>query len=215
MDEDAQTLLHVGCGAFSPVKLPAAFRAPYWREIRLDIDPGVAPDIVASITDMAPLQDGVMDAVFSAHNLEHLYPHEVPLALREFRRVLKPTGFALITLPDLHSIAERIAAGGLTDPAYVSTMGPITPLDMLYGFGPALRDGNHFMAHRTGFTGVSLMRGLAEAGFGYSVVQRHPTAYSLWAIGFSAVPTPDALAAAQEKLLPLHRMAAANRALAA
>ena len=42
-----------------------------------------------------------VDAVFSSHNIEHLYPHEVPLALKEFMRVLKPDGFVLMTCPDL------------------------------------------------------------------------------------------------------------------
>jgi predicted SAM-dependent methyltransferase len=35
-----------------------------------------------------------VDAIFSSHNIEHLYPHEVPVALAEFIRVLKPGLFA-------------------------------------------------------------------------------------------------------------------------
>ena len=46
-------VLHVGCGAPHPDKLPEAFfPRDAWAEVRLDIDPDVAPDIVASITDM-------------------------------------------------------------------------------------------------------------------------------------------------------------------
>ena len=37
------------------------------------------------------------DAVFSSHNLEHLYPHQVKEALAEFYRVLKPEGMIVIS----------------------------------------------------------------------------------------------------------------------
>lgn len=67
-----------------------------WRELRLDIEPATHPDIVADMTDMTPLASASVDAIFSCHNLEHLAPHEVPLALAEFHRVLRDDGFAII-----------------------------------------------------------------------------------------------------------------------
>jgi SAM-dependent methyltransferase len=205
MSGEPKTILHVGCGAYAPGKLHAAFREPAWREIRLDIDPAVQPDVVASITDMSPVESASVDAIYSAHNLEHLYPHEVPLALREFRRVLKPCGVALITLPDLQSIAQRIVEADALEPAYLSQLGPITPLDMLYGFLPALAGGNLYMAHHTAFTGRTLLAHLADAGFAYSVAQRHVSAYSLWAIGFAEMPDEAAIGEAKERMLPLDK----------
>ncbi len=201
---EARRVLHVGCGAAAPEKLHPAFRGAAWHEVRLDIDADVSPDIVGSITDMAQIEAASFDAVFSSHNLEHLYPHEVPIALREFRRVLKPSGFALITLPDMQGVAELVAKGGLTQTAYVSPMGPITPLDMIYGFRPALANNNLFMAHHTGFTGQSLLAELGQAGFAYATVQRHSAALCLWAIGFAEVPDEGALLAAQRRMFPLH-----------
>jgi len=126
-------------------------------------------------------------------------------ALREFRRVLKPAGLALITLPDLQSIAHRIVEADALEPAYVSQLGPITPLDMLYGFLPALAGGNLYMAHHTAFTGRTLLAHLAQAGFAYSVAQRHVSAYSLWAIGFAVMPDEAAIQAAKEQMLPLDK----------
>ena len=208
-----KSVLHVGCGGDAPGKLHAAFGGADWTEIRLDIDPDVRPDIVASMTDMAPVADASVDAVFSSHNLEHLYPHEVPVALREFRRVLAPGGLALITMPDMEAIAGSIARTGLTEAAYMSPLGPITPMDMLYGFGPALARGNHFMAHRGGFTGRSLMASLSQAGFVYSVVQRNPPAFALWAIAFAQQPEDSVAEAAKQAMLPLH-IAARARELA-
>ena len=176
-------VLHVGCGAPNPAKLPEAFFPPgAWSEVRLDIDPGVAPDIVASITEMSMVADASVDAVWSAHNLEHLASHEVPVALAEFHRVLKPGGFVLVTMPDLQQVAELVAQGKLEDPAYLSAMGPIAPLDMLYGFRPALAQGNAFMGHRTGFTAGTLATHLKTAGFQTVRVQRDGH-FALWGSG--------------------------------
>ncbi|MFM7393240.1 MAG: class I SAM-dependent methyltransferase [Cyanobium sp.] len=82
------TLLHVGCGSKHIDRTP--FAGSQWQEVRFDINPDVTPDLVGSLTDMGAVADGSMDAVFSTHNLEHPYAHEVPRALAEFRRVLRP-----------------------------------------------------------------------------------------------------------------------------
>ncbi len=177
----AREVLHVGCGHADPMKLPAAFFTPgEWRETRLDIDPSVAPDIVSSITDMSAVATMSYDAVWSSHNIEHLARHEVPVALAEFHRVLRPGGFALIATPDLRQAAALIAEGRLEEPAYVSPAGPIAPIDILYGFGAAIAQGNAFMSHRTGFTAQSLKRVLTEAGFA-SVEVVPDGHFALWA----------------------------------
>ena len=187
-------LLHVGCGPANPARLPAPF-ATGWREIRLDIDPAVAPDIVASLTSLAGVDDAAIDAVYSSHNLEHLHPFEVPLALAEFMRVLKPDGYALITLPDLRAIARQIANDQLEEPLYQSAAGPISALDVLFGHQASLARGNAFMAHRTGFTARSLGRHLIAAGF--SEVRVHEGRnWDLWAIA----TMPDTPAAVFDEL---------------
>ena len=73
-------LLHVGCGRKSALGQPL-FPAAHWQETTLDIVPGLRPDIVASMTDMPMVPDDRFDAVFSSHNLEHLFPHELKKAL--------------------------------------------------------------------------------------------------------------------------------------
>jgi tetratricopeptide (TPR) repeat protein len=112
------TVLHVGCGRYSPTSLHLAFRTPDWQEVRFDIDPDVQPDIVGTLTDMKAVDSASVNAIWSSHNIEHLYPHEVPIALGECFRALKPGGLALITLPDIQKVAEYVAAGQLEIPLY-------------------------------------------------------------------------------------------------
>ncbi len=178
--ETRKRVLHVGCGPLAAQKLHESFRGDDWDEVRLDINPGAHPDIVASITDMSEVATGSFDALYSSHNLEHLAPHELPAALKEFYRVLKPRGYALITLPDLQQIAEYIAAGRAEETVFMTNKGPITPLDMLYGFRPLLA-ANPFMAHRFGYTAATLETALREAGFLHVLVERDGEC-NLWAV---------------------------------
>ncbi len=132
---------------------------------------------------MSPVADNAIDAVWSSHNLEHLQRHEVPLALREFIRVLKPHGLLLLTLPDLQQVARLVVEDELEDEAYFSPSGPITPLDMIFGHTASLARGNPYMAHRTGFTARTLQKVLSEAGF-VEISLRAGTSFDLWATAY-------------------------------
>ena len=179
--------LHVGCGPKRKDKTTRGFNTPDWHELRLDIDESVSPDIVGTMTDMSAVADASVDAIFSSHNIEHLYPHEVPVALAEFKRVLKEDGFAVITCPDLQSVCALIAEDKLTEPAYTSPAGPITPLDILYGHRPPMAQGNLYMAHRCGFTQKVFAGTLQAAGFAAVASMRrgHPY-YDLYAVATKA-----------------------------
>jgi predicted SAM-dependent methyltransferase len=188
-----KTFLHVGCGPKHKDRTTRGFNTNHWKELRFDIDESVQPDLVGTMTDMSSVASGSVDAVFSSHNIEHLYPHDVPVALAEFLRVLKPDGFAVITCPDLQSVCALIAEDKLTEPAYTSPAGPIAPLDILYGHRPAMARGNLYMAHRCGFTQKVLTGTLQAAGFATVAAKRrgHPY-YDLWALGTaSALPEPE------------------------
>jgi SAM-dependent methyltransferase len=176
-----KTFLHVGCGHGRKNMTTATFAGAAWRELRLDIDEAVGPDIVGSMTNMNAVPSGSVDAIFSSHNIEHLYPHEVPLALAEFLRVLAPDGFAVIACPDLQAVAELVVADKLADEAYISPAGPIAALDMIYGHRPQLAAGNLFMAHHCGFTQKILTGTLVRSGFKSAACRRTP-GFNLWAV---------------------------------
>lgn len=193
-------VLHVGCGSSRIAERHPHFQPKDWEEVRLDIDAGVRPDIVADITDMKMVESGSFDALYSSHNLEHLYPHQVPLALGEFRRVLRPEGYALIILPDLRTVAKHIAEDKLEDVLYQSPAGPVAPLDVLYGFRPSLAQGSLYMAHKTGFTAKTLAAALGRSGFATvscaSVAQR----YEVWGLGFVRQRSKEERERAQREL---------------
>jgi tetratricopeptide (TPR) repeat protein len=199
---DMAKVLHIGCSSYGREELPPVFGHAGWQNIRLDIDPAVHPDFVASPTDMHVVADGLVDAVYASHALRQLYPHEVPPALQEMHRVLKPTGFAFIWLPDLQEVARHVAEGNLEDPLYMSSMGPIAPLDILYGHRPELASGKAFAAPRTGFTSATLAAALFNAGFAAVMVQREASACRLTAIAFRSRPDEQQLTRAQAQLLP-------------
>ena len=149
------SFLHVGCGPQNQSSIKGFDKAD-WREVRFDIDPNVQPDIQGTLTDMGQVPSESMQAIFSSHNIEHIYPHEVNVALKEFLRVLTPDGFVVLTCPDLQSVCEAVANNKLLEPLYVSPAGPISPIAILYGHRGFIAQGNHFMAHRCGFTSSSL-----------------------------------------------------------
>jgi predicted SAM-dependent methyltransferase len=187
-----KTFLHVGCGGKRKKQTTAGFNSPEWRELRLDIDANAQPDIVGSMLDMTGVSDASIDALYSSHNIEHLYPHEVPIALAEFKRVLKPAGVVVITCPDLEAVCQLIAEDKLTEPAYTSPAGPITPLDILYGLRTALAAGNHYMAHRCGFTQKVLTHTLHLAGFAKVATKRRGhDKYDIWALASKSDRTDE------------------------
>ena len=202
------TFLHVGCGRKRKAQTTKGFDTPHWEEVRLDINPAVKPDILGTMTDMAAVADATFHAVFSSHNIEHLYPFEVPVALAEFKRVLLPDGFAVITCPDLQSVAALVAEDRLTEPAYVSPAGPIAPLDILFGHRVDLAKGNLYMAHRTGFTRRTLEAALREAGFASVGMLRRRRALDLWALATKARVAADPLRALIQAHFPLNAAAA-------
>lgn len=162
-----KTLLHVGCGN-RPIgsDLPDIDFKTDWREIRVDIDPGVKPHVVDDIASLSKIPDGSAQMVFSKHNIEHLDTHQVPGCLRSFCRVLDDSGFALIRTPDLGRICELVIEHGPETPLRSVNRGkPLKALDMLFGASWEIESGNSFMAHRTAFTQQSLYEQLRAAGF--------------------------------------------------
>jgi predicted SAM-dependent methyltransferase len=201
--EGERVLLHVGCGHASIENIPlAGFRESVWQEIRFDADQSVLPDIVGTMADMSAVSDVFADAIYSSHGIEHLYWHDVPLALAEFYRTLKADGFAVITCPDVQAAAQMIAEDRMFDTAYLSAAGPITPFDILYSYRPFVEANPEWMSHHCGFTLTTLMAVLRDAGFAVTHGLRRASGFDLWVLASKSPRSAAEMAALAKDYLP-------------
>lgn len=138
--------------------------------------------VVGDVAHLEFIRDGSADAIWSSHMLEHLFEHDCRRALKDFVRVLKPSGYVLIHTPDLQKVAHAIVDRGLDQPLYDSPAGTVYPLDTIFGMRSSIERGNGFMAHRTGFSLERLGTMLLDAGFREARVW-DGSMYDLWAVG--------------------------------
>ena len=165
---DRGSLLHVGCGGD-----PLPDWLEEYKETRLDIDESHCPDVVSSMTDMGDV--GTFDAVYCSHALEHLFPYEVEIALKEFKRVLRDGGVAIVFVPDLEDVRPT------EEVLFVSPSGGITGMDLIYGLRKAFKE-NPYMLHKTGFTQSTLAKEFENVGF-RKIETRRLEPYNLLCLG--------------------------------
>jgi SAM-dependent methyltransferase len=192
-DKRPKMLVNLGAGEKGAAWLPAMFAD--WREVRVDVDATMAPDILADMTDLSAIESGTADAVWVSHGIEHLYLFEVSKAIAEIYRILADDGFFCVIVPDLQIIAEYIASDRLHEVVYQSPAGPVIAHDMLFGFGPYLAQGRSSMAHKCGFTPTLLLQKLQEAPFAEIVLQRRAS-QELAAVASKRAPADEAERAA-------------------
>ena len=133
--------LHLGCG----------------RNIRdgyLNIDQYLmAPGIINMDIFNIPIENNFVDEIFTEHMLEHLSKFEVPQALKEWARVLKPDGRLVMNLPNLEWCLKQ----WLSKPEEVRWGWQLDTI-----FGLQTHPGEF---HKTGFTKPHLQKLLTHAGF--------------------------------------------------
>ena len=182
-------VLNVG-GQSHGIPLPAPYAT--FEQVLLDLDPTVGADIVLDVRELTSLAPQQFDAVYCSHNLEHVRQHEVPVVLAGFRHVLKPGGLAHIIVPDLQELMLACVQQGidLDGLLYESPMGPITPLDVLYGHGGLIaQSGQDFYAHRTGFSRRTLANVVEASGLGPMFCQQGNLELNM--ITFNGDPDPE------------------------
>lgn len=107
-------------------------------------------DIKASMFDMHMIASDSIEAIWCSHALEHLAFSEVPRALAEFARVLRPGARAMIQVPNFDYVAKYWF------------IGPDRPWAEKMVFGQQLHEGEF---HKSAFTHGTLRADLEGAGF--------------------------------------------------
>ncbi|WP_088892090.1 glycosyltransferase [Leptolyngbya ohadii] len=139
--------LHLGCGR----KV---------KEGYLNIDAHVsAPGILRMDIFNLDFPEASVDEIFTEHMLEHLSKFEVPVALQEWARVLKPNGKLMMNLPNLEWCLREWLAKPESD-----RWG--WQLDTIFGL--QTHPGEF---HKTGFTKPRLIHLLREAGFNHITIE--------------------------------------------
>ena len=133
---------------------------------------------------MSQVASGSVDAIYSSHNIEHVYPHEVPIVLNEFFRVLSDDGIVVVICPDLQSVSESVVNDKLCDPLYISPEGPISPIDYIYGNREVIKKGNEYMVRKCGFTYSVLDNFFSDAGFQIRYGGRRKEQWDLFMVAF-------------------------------
>ena len=167
--------------------------------------PGV--DVVADISEPLPFEDRSAELIYAVHILEHFPTDQVPVLLRDWRRVLRDGGQLLIAVPDLDVVARMLVErSGWFTPPHSPWIG------LIYG---GQKDAYDF--HKTGFNAPWLAYLLAEAGFG--TVRREERFVDIGLIDGSVSPLPFGVnvslnmrAIAGEGTLPALRRTSLERA---
>lgn len=173
--------LHAG-PADSARLMHEQFTREAWQAVWVSANPAFKPDIVSALTKLDKIASGSVDAAWSPHTLKHLYSHEVPVVLKECYRVLKPDGFFGMFTPDLDVVCDAISRKGIEKTVYSTKAGPVTGLDVLYGYGEHLKKGSLDALPKTGFTGGYLGQILRDNGF--RDITLNFKQHNIWAVGY-------------------------------
>ncbi len=121
----------------------------------LNIQPGPGVDYVGPCHDLSRFASGSIAEVYASHVLEHLgYQRELPQALREIHRVLRPEGLLHMSVPDLEVLCQMFAHPQL------GTQQRFDLMRIMFG---GQMDEHDF--HRVGLTWDFCCHFLKEAGF--------------------------------------------------
>jgi len=75
----------------------------------LDINPGPHVDHVGNAIDLSRFEDGTFSELYASHVLEHFdYRDSLMAALREWLRVLAPSGVLRLSVPDIDILAHLL-----------------------------------------------------------------------------------------------------------
>lgn len=151
--------LHLGCG---PNILDG------WINVEGEYCRGQENIVIHNIDEQYPLYSDTVDEILSVHVIEHIMPDKVPYMLKEWHRVLKPTGHVAIEWPDLLKMAQFITAN--PESLYTDNK-KIAKRSVAGIFGNIGRYKDVAMLHKWGYSADSMIHVLLANGFSRAEVQ--------------------------------------------
>lgn len=139
-----EKLIALNCGSGQ-----RPFSAPFQN---IDINSRWKPDIVADCSSLPMFADNSVDLIVSHQNVEHVGCGESAPMLKEWRRILKPGGSLIISVPHMQALAQAWLNGKLTTQVYMTAV---------YG---AFMD-HEADRHRWGYDESSLRKFMRSCGF--------------------------------------------------
>jgi SAM-dependent methyltransferase len=134
----------------TPLRLDIGGAAvPYAADEYTTVDLYGDPDVLADACDL-PFSDNSVDAIWASHVLEHLRTSDIPRALAEWFRVMKPHARAIIRVPNFDYVAKYWLTG--PDRGWAEAM----------VFGLQTGDGEF---HKAAFTAGTIKADVEAAGF--------------------------------------------------
>lgn len=139
-------------------------RYPGW--VGVDAVPRSGADIIGTM-DKVPLPDSCANEIMVIHGVEHIYSWQVPEALAEWHRLLRPGGKLVLEMPDMLKACKNIAEDFKGD-KHPDQQG----MWAIWG-DDRLKD--PLMMHKAGWWFGRLKPVVEEAGF--NQVTEHPTQF--------------------------------------
>jgi SAM-dependent methyltransferase len=132
---------------------------------------GKSPDVLCDLHKLE-FDTASADEILAVHVVEHFWRWEVVGVLKEWVRVLKPGGKMIVECPNLISACEQF----LKDPGTYASQGIAGQRTMWVFYGdPSWKD--PLMVHRWGYTPLSLVEVMSEAGLG--TLRQEPAQFKL------------------------------------
>jgi len=126
---------------------------PGWKILNIVDGPNV--DFLGDCVDLSQFDDDSIDEIYASHVFEHLgYRDELPTALKECCRTLKPGGRLYVSVPNFGVLCQLFVSGVLTEELQWEIVRIV--------FGGQTDPYDH---HKVGFIEPFLRKFLTEAGF--------------------------------------------------
>lgn len=116
------------------------YREDFCKELRKKFDPSKV--VCGDIQGRLPFEDGIFDRIIAIHVLEHL--PDLPKALTEIKRLMKPDGVFDVVLPCegglAYSLARKISAERMFKKRFKMDYGPIIKNEHVSTYSEILRE---------------------------------------------------------------------------